>query len=196
MASSADRRTARPYQDQRTCTQHGAFPGTVCRVSGTRSEEKEDLASLKDNLGLWFFFSLPSIILASSWSIKGKVGHPTKETDQLNTPRITSHIAEQRPSSQHPFDLFHQRLPLSLVRPSPSSIEGDALSLKREDRSVHSDTTTEPLGSNLEHMLEHLAHSGAPVTLGPSDQSLTRPLAPPSFSLPFVTPQQTSSTWT
>ena len=42
----------------------------------------------------------------------------------------------------------------------------------------------EPLGSNLEHTLEHLAHSGAPVTLGPSDQSLTEPLVPPHLS-PF-----------
>ena len=56
-------------------------------------------------------------------------------------------------------------------------------------------TTTEPLSSNLEHTLKYLAHSGAPITLGPSDRSLTEPLAPPSFSLLFVTPQQTSSTW-
>ena len=34
-------------------------------------------------------------------------------------------------------------------------------------RTTH--TTGEPLGSNLEHTLKHLAHSGAPITLGPSD---------------------------
>ena len=56
---------------------------------------------------------------------------------------------------------------------------------QRIDRSVHSHTTTEPLGSNLEHMLEHLAHSRAPITLSPSDQSPTRLLAPP-ISLPSV----------
>ena len=33
--------------------------------------------------------------------------------------------------------------------------------------------------------LEHLAHSGAPVTLGPSNQSPTEPLAPPIF-LPSI----------
>ena len=118
LASSADRRLARPYQDQRTCTQHEVIPGTICRVSGTRSEENEDPTSLNDLLGLWFFFSLPSVIDASPWSIKGKVGHPTKETDRLNTPRITSHIAEQRPSSQHPFDISIRDLrsiPLSSV---------------------------------------------------------------------------------
>ena len=47
-----------PYQDQRACTQHGAIHGTVCYVSGARSEEKEDPASLKDLIVLWFS-SLP-----------------------------------------------------------------------------------------------------------------------------------------
>ena len=84
-------------------------------------------------------------------------------------------------------------LSLSLVRSSPLSIKGDAISPKK-GRSIQ-DTTTEPPGSNLEHTLKHLAHHGAPVTLGPSDQSPTGPLVPPSFSLPFVTSQQTSSTW-
>ena len=79
---------------------------------------------------------------------------------------------------------------LSLVRPSPSSIKGNTLSPNRNNRStsrgsVHSHTTTEPLGSNLEHTLKHSAHVGAPVTLDPSDQSPTRPLAPPIF-LPSV----------
>ena len=105
MASSADIRLARPYQDQWTCTQHGAIPSVACRGSGTRSEEKEDPASLKDLLGLWFFFLLPFVIPAFPWFIKRKAGHPTKGTDRFNTSRITSHIAEQHPSSQHPFDL-------------------------------------------------------------------------------------------
>ena len=65
---------------------------------------------------------------------------------------------------------------------------GCTLSQKGGDRSVHSHTTTEPLGSNLEHMLEHIAHSEAPITLGPSDQSLTRPLVPPIFLLLICNP--------
>ena len=48
-------------------------------------------------------------------------------------------------------------------------------------RTTH--TIGEPLGSNLEHMLKHIAHSGAPVTLDPSDQSPTGPLVPPIFLL-------------
>ena len=49
-------------------TEHGpirisghAIPSTVCRVRGTRSEEKEDPASLKDLLGFWFLFFLPFV---------------------------------------------------------------------------------------------------------------------------------------
>ena len=60
---------------------------------------------------------------------------------------------------------------------------------------VHSLTTKEPLGSNFKHTLEHLAHSGAPVALGPSDRSQPDLLYTPSFSFSFVTPLQTSSTW-
>ena len=49
---------------------------------------------------------------------KREAGHPTKETDRLNTPCITSRRAEQQPSSQHPFDLSIRDLgsfPLSPV---------------------------------------------------------------------------------
>ena len=106
-----------PYQYQWTCTQHGATPDTICHVSGVHFEEKEDPASLKDLLCLWFFFFLSSIILASPWSLKGKAGHPTKGTDRFNTPCITSHIAEQQPSSQHPFDLFIRDLELVPLSP-------------------------------------------------------------------------------
>ena len=38
------------------------------------------------------------------------------------------------------------------------------------------------------HMLEHLAHSGAPVAFGPSDQSPTGPLVPPIFLLLVFNP--------
>ena len=84
--------------------QRGDTPGTVYCVSTTGSEEKEDPAPSKDLLCLWFFFFLPSVILASPWSIKGKAGHPTKGMNRFNTPRISSHIAEQQPSSQRPFN--------------------------------------------------------------------------------------------
>ena len=73
---------------------------------------------MKDLLCLWFFFFLPSVIPASPSSIKGKAGHPTTENDRFNTPRITSHTAEQQPSSQCPFDLSIRDLghvPLSPV---------------------------------------------------------------------------------
>ena len=72
---------------------------------------------------------------------------------------------------------------LSLIKPSPSSIKRNALSPNRG--SVHSHTITELLGSNLEHTFEHLAHSGAPVTLGPSNQSPTGPFVPTIF-LPSI----------
>ena len=64
------------------------------------------------------FLLSPYVIPASPWSIKGKAGHPTKGTDQFITTHITSHIAEQQPSSQHPFDLFIRDLglvPLSSI---------------------------------------------------------------------------------
>ena len=123
MASSADIRLARPYQDQWTCTQHGAIPGTICRVNGARSEKKKDPTSLKDLLGLWFFFLLPSVIPASPWSIRGKAGDSTKrgtrlDSTQGNSTHNTSHVAKPQPSSQHPFDLSIRDLgsfPLSPV---------------------------------------------------------------------------------
>ena len=49
-------------------------------------------------------------------------------------------------------------------------------------------TATEPPGSNLEHTLEHLAHSGAPVALSPSDRSPIEPLVPPVFLLLVCNP--------
>ena len=52
-----------------------------------------------------FFLFLPPVTPAPPWSIKGKAGHPTKGTDQFNTSRTTSHIAEQHQGSQYPFDL-------------------------------------------------------------------------------------------
>ena len=113
-----DRCLARPYQDQQICTQHGAIPSTAYHVSRARTEEKEDPTSLKDLLCLWFLFFLPSVIPASSWSIKEKAGYPTKGTDRFKAPRITLHTAEQQPSSQHPFDLSIRGLgsvPLSPV---------------------------------------------------------------------------------
>ena len=128
MASSADRCLARPYQDQRTCTQHGAIPVTTCHVSRAHTEEKEDPTSLKDFLCLWFSSSLMSVIPALPWPIKGKVGYPTKGIDSPHhtSQHITAkplasnleHIVEQRSSSQHPFDLSIRDLgpvPLSPV---------------------------------------------------------------------------------
>ena len=115
MASSTDRRPVRPYQDQRTCTQRGSIPGTACHVSGARTEEKEDPAPLKNFLCLSFSFFLPYVIPALSWPIKGKAGHPTRGIDSphcishyITAEPLASnleHIAEQRPSSRHPFDL-------------------------------------------------------------------------------------------
>ena len=115
MACSADRRPAWPYQDQRACAWRGAVPVTACHVSGARTEEKEDPASLQDFLCLWFSSFLPSIIPALPWPIKGKAGHPTKGIDSpqhishyiMTEPLVSNleHIVEQKPSSQHPFDL-------------------------------------------------------------------------------------------
>ena len=87
-------------------------------------------------------------------------------------------------------------LPLSLVKPSPSSIKGDVLSPNTtiNSPSVPSieqfiqHTTTESPGSDLEHTFEHLAHSGVPITLGPSDQNPIGPLAPPIFLLLVCNP--------
>ena len=59
---------------------------------------------------------------------------------------------------------------------------------KKEIGSVHSHTTTEPLSPNLEHTLKHLAHSEAPITLSPSDQSPTKPLVSPMFLLLICNP--------
>ena len=81
MASSADRRPAWAYQGQRKYARRKAVPVIACHISKARTEEKEDPVSLKDLLGLWFFFFLPSIIPTSPWSIKGKAGHPTKGID-------------------------------------------------------------------------------------------------------------------
>ena len=98
---------ARPYQDQRTCAQHGAIPGSICRVSRARSEEKEDPAHSKDLLCLWFFFFLPSVILAPPWSIKGRTGHPTRGRDQFDTHHTYSQVATKLLASFRP---FHRRL--------------------------------------------------------------------------------------
>ena len=59
-------------------------------------------------------------------------------------------------------------------------------SLQKEDESInrgfnHHDRFTIPT----EHTLKHLAHVGASVSLGPSVQSPTGPLAPPIL-LPLV----------
>ena len=79
-------------------------------------------------------------------------------------------------------------LSLSLVRPPPSSLKEDALSLEEEDpqfttQTIHTIRTTKD--PNEQQTFEHLAHSGAPVTLGPSGQGPIGPLAPPVF-LPYV----------
>ena len=61
-----------------------------------------------------FFLFLPSIIPAPSWSIKGRIGCPTKGMDRFHT----QHIAKRQPSSWHPFDLSIRDLghvPLSTV---------------------------------------------------------------------------------
>ena len=85
-------------------------------------------------------------------------------------------------------------LSLSPVKPSPSSIKEDALSPNIRDSS-HSRfirsikfTSTESPGLNHEHTLEHLVHSGAPITLGPSSRSLTGPLVPPILLLLVCNP--------
>ena len=117
-----------PCQGQWTYARRGAVPTTACHISEARTEEKEEPVSLKDFLCLSFSYFLPSVIHALPWPIKGKVGHPTKGID---SPHRTSHhiiaeplasnlehIAEQRPSSRHPFDLSIRDLgpvPLSPV---------------------------------------------------------------------------------
>jgi len=92
-------------------------------------------------------------------------------------------------------------LSLSLVRPSPSSIKRDVLSPNKDNSTTRIDTRSihrveQPTIRTIptEHTLKYLAHIGAPVSLSPSVQSLTGPLAPPSYSLSFETPHQTSST--
>ena len=97
----------------------------------------------------------------------------------------------------HSLSLSH-----SLIRSSPSSIKGDALSPNKDDSTTRIDTRSihrveQPTIRTIptEHTLKYLAHVGAPVSLDPLAQSLTGPLAPPCYSLSFVTPQQTSSTW-
>ena len=60
-----------------------AIPGVVCHVSMVGSREKEDPAPSKDLLYPWFFLFLLFVIPASPWSIKGRAGHPTQETDHF-----------------------------------------------------------------------------------------------------------------
>ena len=81
---------------------------------------------MKDFFCLWFSSFLPSVIPALSWPIKGKAGHPTKGIDSpyhishhITAEPLASnleHIAEQRPSSRHLFDLSIRDL-----RPIPLS---------------------------------------------------------------------------
>ena len=84
--------------------------------------------TLKDFLCLSFSSFLPSVTHALPWPIKGKAGHPLMGIDSWHrtSHRITAeplasnleHIAEQWPSSRHPFDLSTRDLgpiPLSPV---------------------------------------------------------------------------------
>ena len=81
-------------------------------------------------------------------------------------------------------DSTHTPLILPLVQPSPSSIKGDALSPKRGQTirppgSIHKRFEQPTIRTTpTEHTLKYLAHVGAPVSLGPSVQSPTGPLAP------------------
>ena len=91
-------------------------PSTMSAELAQRKRKTQHLGRISFASGFSSF--RPSVIPASPWSIKGKAGHNTKVTDRLNTPHITSQIAEQRPSSQHPFDLSIRDLgsfPLSPV---------------------------------------------------------------------------------
>ena len=115
MASAADRCPTQPYQDQLTCTHHGAIPGTVYHVSGTRSEENEDPAPSKDLLSLWIFFFLPSVTPAPPLSIKGKAGHPIKGMDRFHTHHTTQLSSIQALSTLSSFP--SETWDLSLSRP-------------------------------------------------------------------------------
>ena len=96
-----------------------AIPRVVCHVSRAGSREKEDPTPSKDLLYLWFFSLSPIYNLCSPpWSIKGRVGHPTKGRDQFDTSHTTLPTAEQQPSSRYSFNLSIRDLgpvPLSTV---------------------------------------------------------------------------------
>ena len=88
----------------------------------------------------------------------------------------------------------------SPVKPSPLSIKGDALPPTKEIDflEVHFfklRLTRSIAQKPLKHTLEHLAHSGVPVALGPSGRTRPNLSYTPPFSFSFVTPLQTSSTW-
>ena len=85
-------------------------------------------------------------------------------------------------------------LPLSSVKPSPSSIKGDVLPPTKEGHFFKFRLTGSIAHKPLKHTLEHLAHSGVPVALGPSGRTRPGLLYTPPFSFSFVTPLQTSST--
>ena len=90
-------------------------------------------------------------------------------------------------------------LSLSPVKPPPLSIKGDALPpTKRIDfPEVHFfklRLTRSIAEKALKHTLEHLAHSGVPVILGPSSQTQPGLSYNPHFSFSFVTPLQTLCT--
>ena len=86
-------------------------------------------------------------------------------------------------------------LSLSPVKPSPLSIKGDALPPTNRVHFFKFRLTRSIAQKPLKHTLEHLAHSGVPVALGPSGRTRPGLLHTPPFSFSFVTPLQTSSTW-
>ena len=110
MASSADRRPAWSYPYHLMPCQRGLHKGEE------RPSDPEGFP-----LPLILLFS-PVVTCAFPWPIKGKAGRPIKghrtASDQRPLASNLEHIAEQRPSSRHPFVLSTRDLgpvPLSPI---------------------------------------------------------------------------------
>ena len=177
--------TLQAYQNPSSVVGADIFP-TVLWASSTPRPDKHGKTP---PTCLW----ASTVLWAPSFTIHGEYGKTSHMlltiTTVLWAPTIILYPMAwaTRLSSMRTLSLTCKAIPFIYKR-------GCALS-QQIDPSVHSYTITEPPGLDPEHTFKHLAHSGVPVTLGPSDQCPTGPLVPPSFSFSFVTTLQTSSTW-
>ena len=112
-----DRARAWPYEDQ----QHTPSLTWSAMLAGRAQGKRKTWLPRRTFSTFGFFLFLPSITPAPPWSIKGRVGHPTKGTDQFQTKydgSIPQHAVKQQSSSWRPFDPFTRDLrpvPLSSV---------------------------------------------------------------------------------